>query len=246
MKLSAVAKPCLCINNVELVLLDNNKLKLLSGCILKVTFKYKFWWINIVFKGVGLISEKEDKYSKILDSAVKVFADFGVDNSTVSRIASAAGVADGTIYLYFKNKDDILIQFAKTRGENIFSDFEKVVANGRNAREKLYNLFLRHLTVFSENRDLAVVFQAEISKLHSAEPRLKELSKRYRRLLQNILDTGIEEGSISKETDTFFLKDAIAGAVNETINVSILDRTKIDVNETAHKLIKIVFQGIGS
>ncbi len=54
---------------------------------------------------------KSEKYHQILDAAVKVFAEQGFFQSTVAQIAREAGVADGTIYLYFKNKDDILLQF---------------------------------------------------------------------------------------------------------------------------------------
>ncbi|RPJ78250.1 MAG: TetR/AcrR family transcriptional regulator, partial [Deltaproteobacteria bacterium] len=52
--------------------------------------------------------EKTDKHHKILEAAIKVFAEQGFFRSTISQIAKEAGVADGTIYLYFKNKDDIL------------------------------------------------------------------------------------------------------------------------------------------
>ena len=55
--------------------------------------------------------EKNDKYRRILGAAIEVFAKEGYFYSTISQIAKTAGVADGTIYLYFKNKEDILLQF---------------------------------------------------------------------------------------------------------------------------------------
>ena len=59
-----------------------------------------------------------EKYDRILEAAIKVFAEKGFHQSTISQIARQAGVADGTIYLYFKNKDDILVHFfnSKTAG----------------------------------------------------------------------------------------------------------------------------------
>jgi len=63
---------------------------------------------------------KTEKYRRILEAAIKVFAEQGFFHSTISQIAKEAGVADGTIYLYFKNKDDILIQFYNYKTRNIF------------------------------------------------------------------------------------------------------------------------------
>ena len=52
---------------------------------------------------------REEKYQSILDAATEAFAEFGYFSCQVAKIARLAGVADGTIYLYFKNKEDILI-----------------------------------------------------------------------------------------------------------------------------------------
>ena len=70
--------------------------------------------------------EKADKYHRILEAAIKVFAEQGFFRSTISQIAKEAGVADGTIYLYFKNKDDILLQFYSDKTRNIFNAIKNV------------------------------------------------------------------------------------------------------------------------
>jgi TetR/AcrR family fatty acid metabolism transcriptional regulator len=67
--------------------------------------------------------EKNHKYHQILEAAVKVFARQGFHQSTVAQIAKEAGVADGTIYLYFKNKDDILVQFFNYKTKQVFDRF---------------------------------------------------------------------------------------------------------------------------
>ena len=82
-------------------------------------------------KGLGLPTEgeaistkaKNDKYHRILEAAVTVFAQSGFHESTISQIARAAGVADGTIYLYFKNKDDLLISLFETKMDEILKRF---------------------------------------------------------------------------------------------------------------------------
>lgn len=58
---------------------------------------------------------QEDKYEKILDAAIEAFAEVGYHSCQVAKIARMAGVADGTIYLYFKNKEDILVRLFTER-----------------------------------------------------------------------------------------------------------------------------------
>ncbi|MGE4518181.1 MAG: TetR/AcrR family transcriptional regulator [Desulfobacteraceae bacterium] len=190
--------------------------------------------------------DKEGKYFKILDSAIKVFAESGVENSTVSKIAARAGVADGTIYLYFKNKNDILIKFAADRGEKIFLKFEEAVKKGKNSREKLFNLIFSHIEIFSQNREIAVVYQSELCKIHGCQPKIRELSMRYRQTIRDILVAGQKEGTVSGEADIDFVKNVVSGSINEVINTFIVKENKeIDVLKISEKLIDFIFSGLG-
>lgn len=108
---------------------------------------------------------KSEKYHKILDSAGAVFAELGFYKATISQIAAEAGVADGTLYLYFKNKDDILYQFISFKTESVFEKMNQAVAAGDNAEEKLRNLIRCHLQEFQSDRNMAVIFQSEVRYL---------------------------------------------------------------------------------
>ena len=102
--------------------------------------------------------EKNHKYHQILEAAVKVFARQGFHQSTVAEIAKEAGVADGTIYLYFKNKDDILVQFFSYRAKQVFESFREEVDRAQTSLDKLRNVVRRHLAEFQRDRDGAVVY----------------------------------------------------------------------------------------
>ena len=104
---------------------------------------------------------KNNKYNLILEAAVKVFAANGFYNSTISQIAKEAGVADGTIYLYFKSKDDIMANFFSYKTKQVFDRFREVVELADDAVEKLRNLVRRHLEEFQADRNMAVVFHNE-------------------------------------------------------------------------------------
>src|SRR4051812_27342475 len=98
-----------------------------------------------------------DKRERILDAAVKVFAREGFYNAKVSQIASAAGVADGTIYLYFKSKDDLLISLFEDRMEAINANLRKALEAETSAIARLRRVVSLHLQLVAEDRHLAEV-----------------------------------------------------------------------------------------
>src|SRR5919199_1812711 len=103
-----------------------------------------------------------DKREAILRAATKVFARNGYFNSKVADIARAAGVADGTVYLYFKSKEEILRSiFDRSVGEAI-AEGRKQLASVADPREKLRRIAHLHLERLGADRDLAVVFQVEL------------------------------------------------------------------------------------
>ena len=103
-----------------------------------------------------------DKRSRILEAAVKVFARHGYFGARVSDIARRARVADGTIYLYFRSKEDILVSlFDEVMAEHVDKGREELRAvEGTEAR--LLVIAKHHLRLLGGNRDLAVVFQVEL------------------------------------------------------------------------------------
>ena len=103
-----------------------------------------------------------DKRRRILDSAVKVFAKVGFFKARVSEIAEDAGLAPGTLYLYFKSKEDILISVFEMRMEDIISRFRAAIMEEQDARSRLECLVRMHLAGFQEDPDLAACFQVEL------------------------------------------------------------------------------------
>jgi TetR/AcrR family fatty acid metabolism transcriptional regulator len=191
--------------------------------------------------------DKNDKYRRILEAAVKVFARYGFYQSTVSQIAKEAGVADGTIYLYFKNKDDILVQFFSHRTKQVFEQFQAEVDRADTGLDKLRNLVRRHLAEFQQDRDGAVVYQVETHQnSRLAEAQIKEMSKMYLDLISEIVEQGQEEGSIRKDLYLGLVKRFIIGAVDEVINTWIHSDGKYDLVSMADPLVELFIKGIGT
>jgi len=188
-----------------------------------------------------------DKYHLILEAAVKVFAEQGFSQSTISKIAREAGVADGTIYLYFKNKDDILVQFFSYKTRQVFARFREEVDKGDNTIGKLNNLIHRHLEEFQNDRNMAVVYQAETHQsIRLFEEQIKEMSKMYLDIVLEIVEQGQEEGVIRKDLYLGLVKRFILGAVDEVINTWLHSGGKYDLVSMADPLVELFMEGIGT
>ena len=190
---------------------------------------------------------KNNKYHLILEAAVKVFARQGFYQSTVAQIAKEAGVADGTIYLYFKNKDDILVHFFHYKTKQVFERFRTEVDNAESSLDKLRNLIRRHLSEFQQDRDMAVLYQVgthQIDRL--AEVQIREMSKMYQDLVSEIVEVGQQEGSIRKDLYVGLVKRFILGAVDEVINTWLHSEHDYDLVSMADPLVELFVRGIGT
>jgi TetR/AcrR family fatty acid metabolism transcriptional regulator len=191
--------------------------------------------------------EKNNKYHQILEAAVKVFARQGFHQSTVAQIAKEAGVADGTIYLYFKNKDDILVQFFNFRAKQVFESFREEVDRAETSSDKLRNLVRRHLAEFQRDRAGAVVYQVETHQSSRlAEAQIKEMSKMYRDLISEIIEQGQQEGTIRRDLYVGLVKRFIIGGVDEVINTWLHADGEYDLVSMADPLVELFMKGIGS
>jgi TetR/AcrR family fatty acid metabolism transcriptional regulator len=207
--------------------------------------------LSVLFYQVGRCKvdkkNKNNKYHLILEAAVKVFACQGFYQSTVAQIAKEAGVADGTIYLYFKNKDDILVQFFSYKTRQVFDRFRAEVNKADNSLDKLRNLIRRHLTEFQRDRDMAVLYQVgthQIDRL--AEEQIREMSKLYKDLISEIVEVGQQEGSIRKDLYVGLVKRFILGGVDEVINTWLHSERDYDLVSMADPLVELFVRGIGT
>ena len=190
---------------------------------------------------------KNNKYHLILEAAIKVFARQGFYQSTIAQVAREAGVADGTIYLYFKNKDDILVQFFNYRTKQVFDRFRTAVNQADNSLDKLRSLIRLHLTEFQQDPNMAVVYQVETHQnSRLAEAQIREMSQMYQDLVSEIVETGQQEGSIRKDLYVGLVKRFILGAVDEVINTWLHSHKNYDLVSMADPLVELFIRGIGT
>jgi TetR/AcrR family fatty acid metabolism transcriptional regulator len=210
---------------------------------------HSFWGVPVCKDRRSKINKivKNNKYHLILEAAIKVFARQGFYQSTVAQIAREAGVADGTIYLYFKNKDDILVQFFNYRTKQVFDRFRAAVNHSDSSHDKLRSLIRCHLTEFQRDRNMAVVYQVETHQnSRLAEAQIREMSQMYQDLVSEIVETGQQEGSIRKDLYVGLVKRFILGAVDEVINTWLHSDKNYDLVSMADPLVDLFIRGIGT
>jgi TetR/AcrR family fatty acid metabolism transcriptional regulator len=156
-------------------------------------------------------------------------------------------VADGTIYLYFKNKDDILVQFFSFKTAQVFERFRKSVKDADSAIEKLRNLIRSHLEAFQRDRSMAVVYQTETHQTNRlAEPQIRAMSKMYMDIISEIVEQGQQEGSIRKDLYLGLVRRFVIGAVDEVINTWLHAEAEYDLVSMADPLVDLFIRGIGT
>ncbi|AXH99386.1 TetR/AcrR family transcriptional regulator [Sporosarcina sp. PTS2304] len=184
------------------------------------------------------------KYKQIVDAAVVVIAENGYHQAQVSKIAKEAGVADGTIYLYFKNKEDILISvFQEKMGifsENIHVILEKDLP----ISEKLLLVIESHFRVLQEDPHLAIVTQLELRQSNrELRFQINNILKEYMFLLDELLKSGMETGELSPDLDLRLARQMLFGTMDETITSWVMNEQKFDLLKTAPKVSKMLLCG---
>ena len=141
----------------------------------------------------------ENKHQKILQAAIKVFSEKGFYNSRVSEIAKEANVADGTIYLYFKNKDDILISLFEEEFGKVVRDMRAALAREKDALQKIKRFAIIHLSIVSHHPHLAEVMGVEVRQ---STKFMKEYVNQpfieYLNLIRSVVTEGQEKGPCEK------------------------------------------------
>lgn len=190
---------------------------------------------------------KRPKYNQIIEAAVEVVAENGYHASQVSKIAKKAGVADGTIYLYFKNKEDILISvFEEKMGQ-----FIEKIANGistmNNADEKLFKLIEMHLRQLSEDHHLAIVTQLELRQ-SDTKLRLKinQVLKPYLIVIDDIIKEGTREKVFRDNLNTPLVRQMIFGTLDEVVTNWVMKEQKYDLMQQAQDVYAFITDGLSA
>jgi len=186
-----------------------------------------------------------DKPQQIIDAAIRVFARSGYYNSRVSDIAREAGIASGTIYLYFKTKDDILVTLFREKMAEWVASVRREIAAERDPVAKIRKIVALHFRVLEENPDLAEVVQVELRQgqkfLRGAAA--QEITS-YFALIGSILEEGIAVGRIRADLPVKVATKMLFGAMDQMATSWVLGKRGYRLSDTAEAVADIFLNGV--
>ncbi|MBW1785741.1 MAG: TetR/AcrR family transcriptional regulator [Deltaproteobacteria bacterium] len=190
--------------------------------------------------------KKNEKYFRIIDAATRIFAQKGFFNAKVSEIAGEAGVADGTIYIYFENKDDILISLFEEQMQTVLDNMVTQLESEDDPAEKLKTFALVHLRLIQKSKDMAEIIQVE---LRQSSKFMKEYENKkfaqYLDLIGDIVREGQEQGVFDRNVIPGVAKRAFFGALDEMSRFWVLSsRKRYDIEVAADQISSFFLKGI--
>ena len=190
-------------------------------------------------------SSLPDKRGLILRAAIKVFARKGYFSSKVADVAAEAGIADGTVYLYFKSKEEILHSIFDRAMTEFIDEGRREIELLDGAAAKLRRIAELHLEKLSADRDLAVVFQVE---LRGSTKFMRKFSaagfSEYLGIICRTIEEGQREGVFRRDIKPIVAAKILYGAVDEMVTNWILSKNDYPLPPMAGEVMKIYFDGM--
>lgn len=191
------------------------------------------------------LNKLKPKYKQIIEAAVEVIAENGYHSSQVSKIAKQAGVADGTIYLYFKNKEDILISLFKEKMGQFIERISTSIESLERADEKLKKLIEMHFRQLAEDHKLAVVAQLELRQTNlELRYQINEVLRPYMTIIDTIVKEGIEQGIFRKDLHIPLVRQMIFGTIDEAVTTWVMKDHRYDLIQLSDEVHKLMINGL--
>ena len=188
-----------------------------------------------------------DKREAILRAAIKVFARKGYFNSKVADVAGEAGIADGTVYLYFKSKDEILHSIFDRAMAEFIEDGRRKLEGIEQPAERLRRIAGLHLEKLGADRDLAIVFQVE---LRGSTKFMQEFSAagfaEYLDIIRQTIESGQNSGAFRNDLKPIVGAKILYGAIDEMVTNWILSKQSYALAPMADEVMKVFLEGLKS
>jgi TetR/AcrR family transcriptional regulator, fatty acid metabolism regulator protein len=186
-----------------------------------------------------------DKRVAILDAATAVFAKRGFFGSQVADVARAAGIAAGTVYLYFRSKDEILTSIFDRTMKEAIEEGREALKDVRDPVERLRRIAHMHLTRLGRDRSLAIVFQIELRQTSKFMERFSTTGLRdHLAVIQQTIEEGQARGVFRKAINARTASKVFFGALDEMATNWVLSRRKYDLSAEADAVVDLFIHGV--
>ena len=187
----------------------------------------------------------QSKRQRILRAATDVFAQSGYFNAKVSEIAKAAGVADGTIYLYFDGKEDLLINIFREHTRGYLQSLERDLTEARRAEDRIPIAIRHHLETLGRDRALAIVAQVELrhSLKFMALLSHQEVAD-YLNILRKVVEQGQSDGVFRRSLNPQLVAKSIFGILDEMVTSWVLSEKEYELASQSDGVAEFVLNGL--
>jgi TetR/AcrR family transcriptional regulator, fatty acid metabolism regulator protein len=184
------------------------------------------------------------KRDAILRAATDVFAERGYFNAQVADVARLAGVAAGTVYLYFRSKDDLLISIFERTMREALAEGRAAAADVRDPQQRLHRLARLHLARLGRDRNLAVVFQVELRQSTKFMERLSAtLLRDYLGLIRSAIADGQRDGVFRADVKPTATAKMLFGALDEMATNWMLSKRRYSLEAEADHVVDVFING---
>ncbi len=188
-----------------------------------------------------------DKRAAILEAATAVFAERGFFNAQVADIARGAGIAAGTVYLYFRSKDEILTSIFDRTMKDAIAEGRAAMDGVTDPVERLRRIARLHLTRMGRDRNLAIVFQVELRQTTKFMERFSTTGLGdYLGLIQKTIEDGQARGAFRKTLSARTAAKIVFGALDEMATNWILSRRRYALAQQADEIVDLLVGGLGT
>lgn len=193
------------------------------------------------------MNNHKPKYHQIIAAAVKVIAENGYHGSQVSKIAKEANVADGTIYLYFKNKEDILVSLFKVKMGQFIDKIAVAIEEKQSASDQLYTLIQMHFQQLSKDYYLAIVTQLELRQSnYSLRLKINQVLKPYLTVIDSVVKKGISEQQFRENLNLPLVRQMIFGTLDEIVTNWVMKEQKYDLNKMVPEIHQLLIDALAA
>ncbi|HDS15744.1 MAG TPA: TetR/AcrR family transcriptional regulator [Proteobacteria bacterium] len=200
-------------------------------------------------KGSGVSDDprKRAKYLAIIEAALEAFSEYGYHDCQVAKIAKKAGVADGTIYLYFANKEEVLVSVFQEKINRLIVDIEALTNDCDNAWQKIEILVRYHLTTLGENPVLANFLQIQLRQSNpSIRHGIAGPLRNFYRLIEGFVGEGQAQGVIDAKVNVKIARKVIFGSIDEVVSCWVLSRRRYDLKAMVDGILYVLGRGLRS
>jgi TetR/AcrR family transcriptional regulator, fatty acid metabolism regulator protein len=199
----------------------------------------------VAARRLGPRAEKADKRDALLRAAIDTFSARGFFNAQVADVARAAGVAAGTVYLYFRSKDDLLTSIFERTMTDAISECRRTLETVPDAPARLRTIARMHLDRLGRDRSLAIVFQIELRQSTKFMERFSTTELReYLGIIRDVIAEGQQAGAFRPDVNATFAAKLLFGMLDEMATNWILSKRKYSLVSEAEPIADLFIRGI--